>query len=85
MAFQFFASSRPADTRDIEEYNYCREIEDIPQTILNSEVEEALTGLAEGKAPGPDKIPGTILKHCRTVLTKELAEIFNFGAMIKRK
>lgn len=77
MASHFFPPPRPADTSDIDEYEYRREIEDIPQTILSSEVEEALTRLAEGKAPGPDQIPGTLLKHCRTALTKELTKIFN--------
>ncbi|KHJ35175.1 putative zinc knuckle domain protein [Erysiphe necator] len=77
MTSHFSPHPRPADTSDIDEYEYRREIEDIPQTVLSSELEEALTRHAEGKAPGLDQIPGTLLKHCRTALTKELTKIFN--------
>ncbi|KAI0996003.1 hypothetical protein K3495_g12178 [Podosphaera aphanis] len=77
IAAHFFPSPRPADTRDIDGYEYAREIEGIPENFLESEVEEALGRLAEGKAPGPDKIPGALLKHCRRSLKMELTRIFN--------
>ncbi|KAI0993220.1 hypothetical protein K3495_g14964 [Podosphaera aphanis] len=77
MAAHFFPSPRLADTRDIEGYEYDRELEATPQEFLESEVEEALGRLAEGKARGPDRIPGTLLKQCRGSLKKELTKIFN--------
>lgn len=77
MAAHFFPSPRLADTRDIEGFEYDREIEATPQEFLETEVEEALGRLAEGKAPGPDRIPGMLLKQCRGSLKKELAKIFN--------
>ncbi|KAI0997773.1 hypothetical protein K3495_g10417 [Podosphaera aphanis] len=77
MAAHFFPSPRPVDTRDVEGYEYGRELEGIPENFLECEVEEALGRLAEGKAPSPDKISGALLKHCRRSLKKELTRIFN--------
>ncbi|KAI1006267.1 hypothetical protein K3495_g1955 [Podosphaera aphanis] len=77
MAAPFFTSPRSADTRHIEGYAYGRELEGIPENFLESEVEEALGRLAEGNTPGPDKIPGALLTHCRRPLKKELTRIFN--------
>lgn len=77
MARHFFPPPRPADTRDIDGYVYDNETEDTRQNITESEIEDTLSKLVEGKAPGPDEIPGILLKQCKTSLTKELTSIFN--------
>lgn len=45
--------------------------------ILEREVEECLRTLADNKSAGPDRIPIRVLKHCRAVLSRPLANIFN--------
>ncbi|KAI0993834.1 hypothetical protein K3495_g14350, partial [Podosphaera aphanis] len=77
MASHFFPPPPPVDIRDIEDPSHDKEIGGIPQVILDAEVEEALSRLADWKAPGPDKIPGILLKNCRGTLKTTLTKLFN--------
>ena len=46
-------------------------------TISEEEVVHHLSNLDPSKAPGPDNIPGHILKQCRAVIAPSLCSLFN--------
>ena len=47
------------------------------KTINETHMHNAIKNLENGKTTGPDKIPTTIIKDVRDVLTKPLTMIFN--------
>lgn len=77
IASDFFPPPRPADVRDVQGLEDGSEIVDIPNIISESVVKEALSNLANGKEPGPDQIPGTLLEYRRSFLKRVLTGIFN--------
>ena len=46
-------------------------------TISEEEVVHRLSNLDPSKAPGPDNIPGHILKQCSAVIAPSLCSLFN--------
>ncbi|KAI0990830.1 hypothetical protein K3495_g17357, partial [Podosphaera aphanis] len=62
---------------DIAGTSYPEELEGISSVISHAEIEEILGKLPSDKAPGPDGIPNRLLKECKTILGKDLAELFN--------
>lgn len=68
MASHFFPPPGLADTQDLEGYVYDRELEDIPNIILESKVEEVLSKITERKGIRPRKYPRNPFKAPQTFL-----------------
>ena len=77
LAAQFFPSPAEADLSDIDPHSPWPEPVPLEQRILAKEVQAALNSLPSKKAPGPDKIPNELLKHCSESLKDPLAWLFS--------
>ena len=75
----FCSVFRPAKSTEITEAPLSLPTSALLSDISISEEEDAehLSNLDPSKAPGPDKIPGQILKQCSSVIAPSLCSLFN--------
>ncbi|CAG7711732.1 unnamed protein product, partial [Allacma fusca] len=73
----FYSSVMPAKILDEVEYYFEKTVSELDKPISITELNDAIANLSSGKAPGPDKIPNTVLKILPNNIRYSLLQIFN--------
>lgn len=76
LADHFFPAPVQADLQDLEGYQYPTDTMDIAQEVTEAQVVSLIKGLPSDKAPGPDRIPYSLLKTCKEEVGLPLAYLF---------
>ncbi|KAI1005137.1 hypothetical protein K3495_g3081 [Podosphaera aphanis] len=77
MAQHFFPPPVEADIEGIVQNTYPTEVGRFSKSVDKTDIETMLEYVPGDKAPGPDGIPNRLLKQCKRILSKPLAELFN--------
>ncbi|KAI0995575.1 hypothetical protein K3495_g12605, partial [Podosphaera aphanis] len=77
MSQHFFPPPVEANIEGIAETTYPTELERFSKSVDETEIGKMLVSVPGDKTPGPDGIPNRLLKQCRKILSKPLAELFN--------
>lgn len=80
--YKSFFHKAPADTNLEDDYNYPAPCTPF-RNITNSQIDRAISKLAQYKAPGPNGVSNAVLTHCRELITPHLGPIFRATFTLK--